>query len=587
MGLRWLGAAVLVVLALGGTFVGQAVTAGPGGWEHVGDAGAPDTNAINGKVNALNADQPGTLLVGGTFTNAGGNADGDNIASWNGSTWSPLGSATSQVNGEVFAIAHGSDGKIYAGGTFLNAGGYADADRLAVWDGVSWKPFCSPVTPGNPTPGNVKALQIVGSTLYVGGEFQDWADIGDADYLVACDLATGVPTPTLAPGKFLNGVVYALTADSNDVLYAGGGFSNVNDIPQADKVAAFAGGQWSALGSGPACVCGAINDFVRSLTAVGTDVYVGTDAKDVAGIAQADNVARWNGSGWSALGSNAAGTSGWFPTTSYIYALTGFGSKVFAAGSFTDAGGDPTADHVAVFDGSAWHAVGSNGAGNGPWVSAEGHALEVFDRAASASIPKRLFAGGNFTSAGGDTLARGIASFSLAAITPVPTPTPTPVPTPVATPTPMPQPTPTPTPTADTTPPTITSLRLSRTTFRAAPSGAPFRAARAAIGTDVTFTLSEPGSVRFTIDRSAAGRTVKGKCVKPSSANRRRPACKRWLAVKGSFTVSGKKGVNRIELRGRIGGRTLKPGRYRLNARETDRAANRSATKRTTFTIVR
>ena len=107
------------------------------------------------------------------------------------------------------------------------------------------------------------------------------------------------------------------------------------------------------------------------------------------------------------------------------------------------------------------------------------------------------------------------------------------------------------------------------------------------VGTFVTFTLSEPGIVRFTIDRSVAGRTVKGKCVKPSSANRSKPRCKRWVAVKGSFSVTGKKGVNRIELRGRMASRKLAPGAYRLNARETDRAANRSATKRTAFKIVR
>jgi hypothetical protein len=57
--------------------------------------------------------------------------------------------------------------------------------------------------------------------------------------------------------------------------------------------------------------------------------------------------------------------------------------------------------------------------------------------------------------------------------------------------------------------------------------------------------------------------------------------------VKGSFVVAGKKGANRIELRGRLSGHALKPGSYRLNARETDRAANRSRVKRTPFRVVR
>ena len=151
----------------------------------------------------------------------------------------------------------------------------------------------------------------------------------------------------------------------------------------------------------------------------------------------------------------------------------------------------------------------------------------------------------------------------------------------------MPQPTPTPTPTPDVTPPKITSLRLSQASFKAAPTGAPFRAAAVRVGTTLSFTLSEPGSVRFTIDRSTTGRIVSRRCVKRTTSNRSRRSCKRWVAVKGSFTVKGKRGVNRIELRGRIGGRTLAPGAYRLNARETDLASNRSSTRRTAFKIVR
>ena len=149
---------------------------------------------------------------------------------------------------------------------------------------------------------------------------------------------------------------------------------------------------------------GAVDAYVRSITAHGTDVYVGTDATDVAGIAQADHVARWNGSAWSALGSNTAGSNGWFPASSFIYAMTTSGSLVFATGSFQNANGEPRADDVAYFDGSAWQPVGSNGAGNGPWIG---------DGTALATYGQKLIAGGNFTSAGGDTMAHGIASYPL------------------------------------------------------------------------------------------------------------------------------------------------------------------------------
>ena len=149
MGLRWLGAIALVALALGGAFVGQAVTAGPGGWDHLGDAGTPGSDSLNGNVNVLNGDAPGLLLVGGEFTDAGGNAAADRIASWNGSAWNAVGSASDQLNGGVFAIAY-ANGKTYAGGSFTNAGGNQDADFLAVWDGQTWAPFCDNTVAGGP-----------------------------------------------------------------------------------------------------------------------------------------------------------------------------------------------------------------------------------------------------------------------------------------------------------------------------------------------------------------------------------------------------------------------------------------------------
>ena len=219
-------------------------------------------------------------------------------------------------------------------------------------------------------------------------------------------------------------------------------------------------------GGGP-CGC-AVTTFVRGLTAVGTDVYVGTDANDVAGIAQADHVARWDGSAWHAVGAGSGGGNGWFPTTTSIYALASDGSHLFVTGSFLDADGDARADNVAFFDGTAWHPVGSDGAGNGPW-SGTGLALALVDR--------QLYAAGSFTSAGGDTQARSVASFSLTQIIAYPTPTVTPGPSAVPTPTVTPSPT---AATPDATAP-ATSVRKPR--INQAKRKATFR-----------FASGEPGS---------------------------------------------------------------------------------------------
>ena len=81
---------------------------------------------------------------------------------------------------------------------------------------------------------------------------------------------------------------------------------------------------------------------------------------------------------------------------------------MFAGGSFQNANGDPTADFVAWFDGTAWHPVGSNGAGDGPMLGT------VF---ALTTLGQELYAGGNFTRAGGNTLASSVASFPFASLT--------------------------------------------------------------------------------------------------------------------------------------------------------------------------
>src|SRR3954470_3617936 len=377
---------------------GASATAGPGGWDHLGHGATATTPSLNATVSAFNTDASGVLYVGGAFTDAGGDPNADYIAAWTGAAWKALGA--SPLNGGVDAIAY-RNGKVYAGGVFTNAGGNPNADFLAVWDGTRWGTVCN--ASGSAITGTVLALQIIGSTLYVGGAFANGAGIASADYLLACDLDTGAARSTVANDGDISGAVYALAADSRGVLYAGGGFSNLNRIAAADDVAYLDGAGWHAMGSGPGPGGGAVDSFVRSLAARGTDVFVGTDSVNVAGIAQADHVARWNGSAWSALGSGPSGTDGWFPASAFIYAIATTPSRVVAAGSLQNAGGDPRADGIASFDGTSWSSVGSNGPGDGR-LNATTNALAVF--------AGRLIAGGNFTSAGGDPLAHSAAAFS-------------------------------------------------------------------------------------------------------------------------------------------------------------------------------
>lgn len=401
---RSIASSFLAGFLLLASLTGSASATGPGGWDKVGHGSTASTPSLDGTVDALNLDNPGTMYVGGSFTAAGGVAGTNRIAKWNGSAWSAVNSTSSKISdGDVRAIAYdATTGKVYAGGAFHNAGGNADADFVAVSDGTSWAPVCDGAVPL--VAGTVNALQIIGRTLYVGGTFADGGGIASADRLVACNLDTGVASSTIVnPLDQFNGPgIIAMTADSNGVLYVGGGFTNADGIAAADDVAYMDGTGWHAMGSGGGtCGC-AVDSFVRSLAAVGTDVYVGTDAVDVAGIAQADNVAKWNGSTWSAVGSNTAADDGWFPAATTINGLTDDGTTLYATGNFGNANGDPTADEIASYDGSTWHPVGSDGAGNGP-LNARGFAVAIFHH--------RLYAGGNFTSAGGDSQAQHLAVY--------------------------------------------------------------------------------------------------------------------------------------------------------------------------------
>jgi hypothetical protein len=145
--------------------------------------------------------------------------------------------------------------------------------------------------------------------------------------------------------------------------------------------------------------------------------------------------------------------------------------------------------------------------------------------------------------------------------------------------------------TADKTKPALGSLSFSATTFKATSSGSAFSGQKkrksAPTGTKVSFNLSEPGSVKFTVDRKTKGRKVGRKCKAKTKVNAKKKSCTRWVKVRGSFTVPGKAGKNSFKFRGRIGGKKLKPARYRLNSQATDKARNKSAIKRKSFRIVK
>ncbi|MBO9343656.1 MAG: hypothetical protein J7454_17015, partial [Roseiflexus sp.] len=104
------------------------------------------------------------VYVGGRFTNAGGVSGANNLARWNGVTWSTVGGANA-INGPVYAIAiSGND--VYIGGAFTSAGGVRNANRIVIWNGRQWRTVGSGIDNGL-----VTAIAINRDNLYVGGRF--------------------------------------------------------------------------------------------------------------------------------------------------------------------------------------------------------------------------------------------------------------------------------------------------------------------------------------------------------------------------------------------------------------------------------
>lgn len=320
----------------------------------VGDPGADSVSAI--------VVISGGVYAGGSFNTAGGNA-ANNVARYSnsGGTWSALAQG---VDIEVRALAL-SGSTLFVGGSFTTAGG-DPAGNIAKWSGTAWS------TMGSGVGFSVNALAVFGSTLYVGGQFSDAGGVtanNIASWNISVSTWSGMATG-------LNAAVRAL-AMSGTNLYLGGSFTTAGAVA-ANHVVKWTGSAWAAMGDG-------VDADVHALAVSGNDLYVG-GVFTTAGTGVANRVAKWNNatSTWSAL---AEGLNG--PVT----ALALNGADLYVGGTFTTAGLG-TANNIAKWNGTAWSALG-DGLGDVGTVQVRALAVSGTD----------LFAGGSFSTADGDPAA--------------------------------------------------------------------------------------------------------------------------------------------------------------------------------------
>jgi len=280
----------------------------------------------------------------GEFTSAGETA-AYNIAKWNGENWSALGSGT---NGPVYALVANND-NLYVAGDFTRAGG-KKADYIAKWDGENWTDLDFGLN------GVVYTLAVMGSDLYAGGDFTI-AGVISANRIAKWNLITGIWS-ALGPmmNNGMNNIVMDIAVMGTD-LYAGGYFTTAGGI-SASRIAKWNGSTWSALGSGMSGTSStSFTAHVRSLAVKGSDLYAGGKFLRAGGVT-VNHIAKWNGSSWSALGSGISTGDPNMKFSIYVFSLTVIGNELFAGGWFGRAGG-VSVSNIAKWNGSSWSALGS------------------------------------------------------------------------------------------------------------------------------------------------------------------------------------------------------------------------------------
>ncbi len=136
----------------------------------------------------------------------------------------------------------------------------------------------------------------------------------------------------------------------------------------------------------------------------------------------------------------------------------------------------------------------------------------------------------------------------------------------------------------DISAPRLSDAKLSPARLRSAGTGASLAASGGA-GTRLSFVLSEAASITFSVERGRPGRLVSGRCRQQTRENRRSRPCTSFIAVPGAFRWNAQAGATTLRFTGRVNGRRLARGRYRLVATARDRSGNRATPARIAFTI--
>jgi hypothetical protein len=354
-------------------------------WSNVGGPGFSKTSG-SPDVYALAVDGSGNVYAGGDFSSVNG-IPAQNVAKWDGNTWSAVGSLGT-TNEKVEAL-------LWHGSTLIAGGNFANLHYIAAWNGASWSSL------GGGADKEVLALAADSSFLYVGGSFSTVTNPNATTvcvhYIAMWTWSSGGYWLDMG-GGFDGPDVDALAVGPDNMVYAGGRFHNSGSVTTSN-IARWNNGSWEAVHASTSLAEGVYGN-VYALTFSGQDLWIGGGFQ-TAGDFSTNYVVRWNltDQQWFTPGGNTPNGP--------IYAVLVIYPYVYYGGEFNSAGGIRTSG-VARYNllTNAWSTLGEGLSGcanflcNGPVVNA----LAIFS--------SNLYVGGDFTHAGG-TAVHGLARFDL------------------------------------------------------------------------------------------------------------------------------------------------------------------------------
>ena len=333
---------------------------------------------VNGSVYTLVASGSG-IYAGGIFNQASNTVavTANGVAHWDGANWSALGSGVGGSSYPYVEALAMLNNNLYAGGSFTTAGG-SNANYVAKWNGSVWSPLGSSVSNG--VDNIVTSLAVRGTNLYVGG-YMSLAMAGDGSAVSVASEAGWTGTRWFALGRSTGSAVYAL-ANGPAGIYVGGNvlFGLNSDLSQifVSGLEVWSGTNWNTIGPGMGIGAQAYDHAICALAVLGTNVFAGGSFATAGGVVSA-SIARFDGNRWNAVGQGAGYT---------VYALATSGTNLYVGGSFLQPRQTNyalvNAYRIARWDGYQWFTLGS------------GVNDEVYAIACSGT---NVFIGGRFISA--------------------------------------------------------------------------------------------------------------------------------------------------------------------------------------------